>query len=230
MPSRRRPEWRTYGQLLLDDGLQVLLRISPQDAAQLARAGVALQAVTFDPKPLRPVVVEDVFPTVIDRDPPIDITANYDGTYYFYDWDTTVYANGSHTLRSRAVDDAGQNAKSEVVSVTVDNGGQPPIVYVYAIDMTGKQSGPNLGARAIVTIRDESGLPAEGATVYGSWSGDYIGDDTGTTVANGRVRFLSGRVQDSSATFTFTVTDVVKDGYTYDPDSNNETSDTIVVP
>jgi hypothetical protein len=166
----------------------------------------------------------------VDRDPPVDITANFDGTYYYYDWDTTAYADGAHTLRARAFDDAGQGANSEVVSVTVDNGGQPPILYVYAIDMAGKQAGPRLSARAIVTIRDEPGLPVEGATVYGSWSGDYIGDDSGTTLANGRVRFLSGRVQGSSATFTFTVTDVVKDGYTYDPDSNNETSDTIVVP
>jgi hypothetical protein len=71
-----------------------------------------------------------------------DITANFDGTYYYYDWDTTGYPDGAHTLQARATDDAAQTTDSTIVNVTVDNVDDPPTV----------------------TITN----PAEGATVSGS--------------------------------------------------------------
>ena len=36
VPSLARPAWEAYGRLLLDDGMQVLLRSTPQDAERLA--------------------------------------------------------------------------------------------------------------------------------------------------------------------------------------------------
>ena len=42
--------------------------------------------------------------------------------------------------------------------------------------------------------------------------------------------FTSAKVRKANATFTFTVDDLVKDGYTYEPNLNNKTSETIVVP
>jgi hypothetical protein len=69
MPGGARPEWEAYGRLLLDDGVQVLLRASPQDAERLTEAGVQLQAVTFDPKPLGPAPVRGNIPTDVDPDP-----------------------------------------------------------------------------------------------------------------------------------------------------------------
>jgi len=69
MPNQSRPDWNAYGRLLLDDGVQALLRISPQDAERLAQTGVELRALTLDPKPLRPAVVEEEFPPVTDPDP-----------------------------------------------------------------------------------------------------------------------------------------------------------------
>jgi C1A family cysteine protease/PKD repeat protein len=56
-----------------------------------------------------------------------DITANYDGTYYFYDWDTTAYAEGGHTLRARATDNAAQSTESTLVNVTLDNVNEVPV-------------------------------------------------------------------------------------------------------
>jgi PKD repeat protein len=56
-----------------------------------------------------------------------DITANFDGTYYFYDWDTIGSADGAHTLQARATDDAAQTTDSTIVNVTVDNINDPPV-------------------------------------------------------------------------------------------------------
>jgi subtilisin len=91
--------------------------------------------------------------------------------------------------------------------------------------------GPNAWTRAVatVTVLDADGLPVEGATVYGHWSGLTSGDVSGTTDANGQVTFKSSLVKNASGTFTFTVDDIVKEGYTYDPSANKETSDSITV-
>jgi len=69
MPGRPTPDWNAYGRLLLDDGVQVLLRTTPRQAGWLAEAGVELAAVTFDPKPLRPAPVTSALPEVVEPDP-----------------------------------------------------------------------------------------------------------------------------------------------------------------
>ncbi|NHJ84958.1 MAG: hypothetical protein FK734_05820 [Asgard group archaeon] len=42
---------------------------------------------------------------------------------YTYSWDTTAYADGSHTIYARAYDAAGNYGTSTTITVTVDNGG-----------------------------------------------------------------------------------------------------------
>jgi hypothetical protein len=70
---------------------------------------------------------------------------------------------------------------------------------------------------ATITVVDENGNAVSGATVSGAWSGAAIsGVTTGTTDAAGKVMLGSDLVrQFPGATFTFTVTKVVKDGYTF---------------
>jgi hypothetical protein len=66
--------------------------------------------------------------------------------------------------------------------------------------------------------------------VSGTWSGATSDSDSGLTDATGRVTVRSDTVYIrfwEHRTFTFTVEDVVKVGWTYDPDLNNETTDTI---
>ena len=69
MPGRPIPDWNAYGRLLLDDGVQALLRTTARQAGWLAEAGIELAAVTFDPKPLRPAPVTSAFPEVVEPDP-----------------------------------------------------------------------------------------------------------------------------------------------------------------
>jgi subtilisin len=103
----------------------------------------------------------------------------------------------------------------------------PGTIYVSHIAMVAKSAGPNRSATATVTIHDIDENPVAGATVYGTWSGSYSQNVSGVTEADGTVAFTSGKVRDGSATFTFTVDNVVKEGYTYDPALNPYTSATV---
>ncbi|MBN1136638.1 MAG: M28 family peptidase [Anaerolineae bacterium] len=85
-PNRPRPEWSAYGQLLLGDGEQALLRTTPQDAERLAGLGVELRAVTLDPKPLRPSSPAGVLPTSITPDPMIQMMIDQVDQATVYDY------------------------------------------------------------------------------------------------------------------------------------------------
>ena len=88
-----------------------------------------------------------------------------------------------------------------------------------------------VGGVAEVTIVNASG-PVEGATVYGSWSGATSATVYGVTDSSGLVVFNSSEIKNPSTpiTFIFTVDDVIKSGWEYDPSANLETSDSISVP
>jgi uncharacterized repeat protein (TIGR01451 family) len=62
-------EWGDYGQLLLDDGVQVVLRAEPAQAESLVQAGAELRRLTFDPKPLRQAAAPLAIPDSIEPDP-----------------------------------------------------------------------------------------------------------------------------------------------------------------
>lgn len=51
----------------------------------------------------------------------VDITANFDGTNYFYDWNTAAVANGNHTVNARATDSAAQVTQATPVTANVQN-------------------------------------------------------------------------------------------------------------
>jgi beta-lactamase superfamily II metal-dependent hydrolase len=57
----------------------------------------------------------------IDSGTYVDITQNWDGTHYYYDWTTTGVQDGSHTIDARATDTASQTTGATQVTATVDN-------------------------------------------------------------------------------------------------------------
>jgi subtilisin len=129
---------------------------------------------------------------------------------------------------------------AEAVGVS---GEEPPpsetgTMYVKSIEMSPeiKTRGKNtfVNAVALVTIVDvdDNNNSIEGATVSGTWSGATSDSDSGITNESGQVSFKSDKIKNpkDEKTFTFTVDDVVKDGWTYDSTKNVETSDSITDP
>ncbi len=86
MPNKPCPQWNVFGRVLLDDGRQTLLRISPQDAERLTETGVELCIVTFDPKPLRPVLAEGLMPASFGYDPVIQSMIDQVNSATIYDY------------------------------------------------------------------------------------------------------------------------------------------------
>jgi len=122
--------------------------------------------------------------------------------------------------------DEGEDLPLVIASTSVNGS-----MHVDSIDMSLKARGPLVNAIATVTIVDESGASVEGATVSGTWSGATTDTDSGITDGMGQVSLESDKVKnpDSGTTFTFTVDDVTKDGWTYDS-GNSVTSGSITVP
>jgi hypothetical protein len=161
----------------------------------------------------------------IDSGSWIDITANFDGTYYYYDWDTATVSNGSHTLDARATDNAAQTTDASQVTVTVTNvpGGT---IHVESIDFRLR------GSRwldIIVTIYDDSSSPVTGATVYMNITYPDESNQPVSAMTNGNGIATYQISRPPKGTYTVTVTNVTHDTLTYDPDVNNETTDSYTV-
>ncbi len=116
------------------------------------------------------------------------------------------------------------SATSELVVSSASNE-----MHIDGIEMSTIKVAPNIKAMAKVTIVDEDNAIVEGAVVYGQWSGLTSDYDFGTTDANGQVSLDSDGVKKPIGTYTFTVTNVTKDGWTYDLSANTETHDSIIV-
>lgn len=156
-----------------------------------------------------------------------------DGAYQTYALPSSI----SGTVYIRVQDTNRTKGNNSLDTVYVDHmfirssmSSPPPAkIYVQDIAMSSQKTGPNYSALATVWIKDEAGAAVAGATVSGSWSGLVGGTSPGVTGSDGKVTLQSPKTK-SSGTFIFTVTEVSAAGYTYDPEQNIETSDSITVP
>ena len=151
-----------------------------------------------------------------------DLTANLDWTSSIDgiigkggNFFTNFLSDGIHTITTE-VTDSGSNIGSASIGITVSTPITDDILHIKSIDMSLKKAGPNVNAIAEVTILDESDSPVEVATVSGFWIGATNDIKSGVTGTDGKVSFKSNRVKnpETGTTFTFTVDDVIKDGYT----------------
>jgi hypothetical protein len=174
----------------------------------------------------------------------LDGSGSYDpdGTIASYEWKegTNVlgtgvsievnFAVGVHTVTLTVTDNGGLEG-TDNVTITVTEPVSTGVMHVSNIDMSlsTNSAGPNTFAKAFatITILDASDSPVEGATVYGSWSGASSGSVYGVTDSIGNVTLESANVKNPVGRFTFTVTNVTKNGWTYDSTANDETSDSI---
>jgi hypothetical protein len=145
--------------------------------------------------------------------------------------DTGLIPSTLYTYRVRVRDRSpakNQTGWSTEASATTQAPG-PNDIYVNSITMGWRKQGPNYIGQATVEILNGPGMPVEGATVYGVWSGDVAGSGEGVTAVDGTV-MIESPGKKFGGLFIFTVTNVEKTGCNYIPELNVETSDSITAP
>ncbi len=142
--------------------------------------------------------------------------------------DSGLSSGTSYVYRVKARDTSdGQNETGwsiEAKAATASNA-----MYVHDIAMGYRTVSRQYYGQATVWIKAAGGSDISGAVVSGNWSGSVSATSLGTTGSDGEVMLESPRVK-NGGTFTFTVTSVVKTGYTYTPGMNVETWDSITAP
>lgn len=149
----------------------------------------------------------------------IDLTGLASDTTYYYVVNST--------------DQSGNSAESSEYNFTTKEAAVELEMHVGNITMSsdfiGRGQWAWYKAIATVPILDSSNNSVEGATVEGEWSGAYSESVSGTTRSDGNVTFETRWVK-GGGTFTFTVDNLTREGWTYNSSANVETSDSITVP
>ncbi len=127
-------------------------------------------------------------------------------------------AAGTYTVKLTATNSCGSDTKTRVDYITVTAPTQQTM-HVNAMEVTKEQFRILRRGKARVQIVDANGSPVADATVTGEWSGGATDTDQFTTDSDGwGTAFSDWRFGD--ATFTFCVTNVSKNGWTYDSNAN----------
>ena len=110
-PGVAGPDWAAYGRVLLDDGAQVLLRMTPGDAERLAEAGAEIAQITLAPMVVAPAedaLAQPAALLAITPDPLIQGMINAVNTTTVYNYDAQLsgaqpvtLSDGSYTITSR---------------------------------------------------------------------------------------------------------------------------------
>ncbi len=142
----------------------------------------------------------------------------------------TVYDQKDVSYPSVELDDQG-------FAHLIFSGGDDPIyatnfivqggtMHIADVQVTAQPAGNKVMGVATVTIEDENNAVVPDVTVSGVWSGLTGDSDEFQTGGDGNGTCESDKVsKKASGTFTFTVTDVARAGWTYDPTANVEDSD-----
>jgi hypothetical protein len=143
--------------------------------------------------------------------------------------DTGLSPDTSYTYRVKARDKSSNQNETGWSSEESATTTSAPDMYVNDIAMGFRTQGPFYYGQATVWIKDDGGADIAGALVIGEWSGAVSEMALGATGGDGKIFFESPR-KNGGGTYTFTVTDVTKSGYVYNPALNMETSDSITAP
>jgi hypothetical protein len=126
------------------------------------------------------------------------------------------------------VEDGGglQSSDSCVVSVTPVIHQQPSELNVSSINIRLDKKGRNFKAIADVTITSDTGNVIEGVSVIGNWAinGKYLNTSSGSTNTEGNATLVSNPIKVKSGDiFSISISDVVKEGFLYNPTNNSGT-------
>ena len=144
--------------------------------------------------------------------------------------DTGLVPSTTYTYRIKARDKSPNQNETGFSSEAFANTDPGNDIYVYDITMSLRDGGDDkYYGQATIWIRDDTGADVQGATVDGDWSGCRTESGNGLTGSDGKV-MLETSEKKKQCIWVFTVTNVVKTGYPYNPVLNAETSDSIPVP
>jgi len=143
--------------------------------------------------------------------------------------DTGLEASTTYYYVVTAVDTAENEGVASPASGTTSETGVAKM-HVASIEMGCRKIGRNYKISTTVLIVDATDVPVEGAVVYlDLTSPTGVTSGSGLTGPDGIVTFVSEPTK-ITGTYTSTVTDVLKDDWSYGPNANVETSDTLPVP
>jgi hypothetical protein len=150
----------------------------------------------------------------------ITLTGLTAGTTYYYEVQSTDKKDNV------ATDDNNGNYYTFTTENLPNNN-----MHVYNIDMWYEKTGKSYKIYTTVKIIDNNNNPVNGAAVYIEAT---LPDNNkvlynGITGSDGTITFMYGSTK-LTGIYTSTVTNVVKDGYTYNPNDNVETSEHLQVP
>jgi hypothetical protein len=90
-------------------------------------------------------------------------------------------------------------------------------------DLDGSATGSRAWRASVtVLVLDAGGSPVSNTTVRGSWSNGYSGNAQCLTATNGTCTVTTGRINRNVGSVTFTVTNLIRSGYTYTPAANQD--------
>jgi hypothetical protein len=180
---------------------------SPADGAQVSGTVPVVADATDDGGVTRVDFDVDGQPLATDTDGADGWTAA---------WDTTVVADGAHTVSATATDTSGQTS-THAVGVVVGVAGT---VHVGDLDGASTSSGGTWTASVTVAVAANTGGPVAGAEVTGRWStGDSAGCVTG---ADGRCTLDLAGIRKRTGSVDLGVTGVAADGLVYHQAANSD--------
>ncbi len=145
-------------------------------------------------------------------------------SWNFGDGTSSTLASPSHTYTTVGTfnatlvvtDNLGLASAPKTVTITTK---QAPYVYISALTIIKTKGTGGSYATATATVKDQTGALKSSATVYGTWSGLVSASTSGKTATNGTIALKSATTS-SVGTITFTVTNIVFSGFTYDATKN----------
>lgn len=122
--------------------------------------------------------------------------ASYVGPDYEANWDSTTVFDGNRVITARAVD-SDMQAHSDSHTVSVANGMQTFTADVIDVYVETGKGNRNRGFGTIL-VSDENGDPLENALVDSSFGGDWTGNFSSTSDANGLITVQTQKVKNLS--------------------------------
>jgi hypothetical protein len=147
---------------------------------------------------------------------------NFSNGKYEASWDTATSSNGGHTISARATDSGGATG-SDTNNVMVSNGGGTPgTLHVSDLDRAATAKGKSWTAKVTIKVVDSNNNPVGSATVAGNWANGTTGSSSCTTAANGQCTVQKKSIPNTTASVTFSVTNVTHATLSYDSAANSD--------